>query len=1622
MTARVPSLSSLLLDRRSSRPESNAQGEPRDTLAALRAELEEATDPLERARLCQEVGGFEQARGQLAEAAQSFVEATNLDPAALAPLRALIGLALRRQSPKNLGPLLERLALVASTAEEKQQAYLLLAELQVRSDASEEALATVERWLDDFPDDPTAWLTLDVLASSRGGDALRERARMGRAALTPDGPWRALLLLECAELRARADDAETALALCRQAVDEDSDVSNWMAWERMAARLQRWSEASDVAEATAQRATEVIEAESSAVARPWHRSEALAPLYLLRAAEWARRAGDEARSRALLDQLHSRGTEELLPRLARLELARSSSDNARRRELAEDTLRVAPQGPIAAALWLELAAAAAHGGDAAAHERALRNALASDPDSPLPLARFLDQLEARGAGTDYAATLAGVAERMGPRRVDWLLSAALVSAVADPATAPGSERWKNVAQHLQRAREAGAEPAMAAQLAALLAQLLGDRGGFEGAAQELLALGGAPGREACFGWLRSRLVHGAEDSPESATLAAGQGDPLAAALTVWVPRAVGGTRGDAAAHAWRDALIADGAAPELVRAAELLTVRRLLEAGKNEAAAARLREALREDPADPTAAALLAALLAPTDSIGAAEVLASAARLQNDPTLRAGWLLRASRLLWQARRPREAAALAGEAELVAAGAARPWLTWGARLVAPDDPSAQTRLLLELEDDRGVHPVLEGLTLAAAGHGAGSRVVPALSADHAEEPSVRWLTALLDAAEAGSGLSPQALDALPGAPAGLGAALLQGALLQEAREKKSDAASAPGALAQGDVLDSASHWARAAQSGTDGVDGALAWLVASRASRNAFHEVEARLLLAERLAAPELEVSAALLARLTHAPRAAELGQRLRGLVTDRTQDAARTLSARWAALEFAPPGAPPLERAEALEGLATGHGELGPESKEDVNSTGTWLTLAGWNHLRAQRLSEASAAFRRATERLPDDLGAWEGLRSVAQQAGDARLEAEACAELARRTSDGATAAALWERAGVLHQDVLGETASAEEALRAALAQDLMRDTAFERLYLLARSRGDEERLLELVEARLAVVEDPRRLNELLWAKARHCRALRDEAAALRTLEQLLDREPGHLGALALMSDLCLRGRHHRRAAGFLARLADHPEAPVRQRVLSGLAAAELYEQRLGELGRALEVLEGLEREGLGTEPVLERLALASLRAERWATAARCLEQLLEEAASMDGRMTAASFLLALYRDQMSAPERAAQVAEQLLEWQPSHPDALALLLEGPEDEIRRTLLARALDELREEALGRGLDAVRMALAARLAQELGLQRTALAAHGMLHLQGATDTASWSALAQWANGCQRAPSAGALRWTEDDLQVIASPADEGPFLELAREVSRSCPGLEPTASELGLGDAGGSGFEEEPHRHSSGAEGQADEMERWALTLGLPGLVTKITSKADGVAALAGSPPTLVLPNTAGPEEPTARARAVAALYALRRGSAPWLARTEREAALLIAALGRAFELAELERVFGADADPLELDALVERLTVGVEPEARERLAAALERVPRDREAFRRWYWAGRRSLLRMGALALGDPSGLGPLLSECEDGLEPQQGPSEQLLAELGGFVLSTEFVRLRSAVELEGS
>ena len=367
----------------------------------------------------------------------------------------------------------------------------------------------------------------------------------------------------------------------------------------------------------------------------------------------------------------------------------------------------------------------------------------------------------------------------------------------------------------------------------------------------------------------------------------------------------------------------------------------------------------------------------------------------------------------------------------------------------------------------------------------------------------------------------------------------------------------------------------------------------------------------------------------------------------------------------------------------------------------------------------ALAAFRVVTEAYPEEVIGWEGLRVAGDVIGDRGVVAEASACLGDAVDDDARGAELWEESAFILIDELGDEARGEFALSRCIARDICRGKAFDKLFRLVRARKDGARLLELIGLRLEVAEDPEEIAKLYWERARVLREAGDRDGALTALENVTLLEPDHVGALALSGEIYLTSGKLPEAAEKLARLSTLSDAPVKQRLMSGVAAVDIYENKLKESDKALEVLDGLYRAGLSTLPVRERLARAAAKTESWQKATEVLEQLMAERETKEGRIEAARLAMVIHRDRLDDPSGAGDAVSRLLLEAPDDGEGLDLVLSGALPEVEAPLLRAGQDALVEALVRDPLDAERVDRLARIAAHINNAPLRQAALGSL---------------------------------------------------------------------------------------------------------------------------------------------------------------------------------------------------------------------------------------------------------------------------------------------------------------
>lgn len=1553
-----------------------------EVIARLRAELDAAESDEIRGLLLYELGVLEERVGNETQAARDLLGSVNVIADFVEPLECLIVLIDRRKSYKNLGKLLDRLCKIVEQPEERSRALVahaaFLDDHQLDSDGAIEALKEACQVR---PDDAVPWLALELLAAKRGDTAIRQKALRSRAELAQNPQWKALLWVDLARLLA-ADDFGVASQACETAIQVGGPATfgAWLSLERMARDHGRDDVVARALEAQADlafRAAQDGEAGDALGVPRSVRSIAYAAEAWLAAASVHQARGDSPSAVRLLDRALEHASDEPAVVFERLRAAEASGDTETTARLARAEIERGVDGAVAASLWLRVAEAAASSGEVPPALEALLHALEAEPKSVPARALQLDFLGVAGTPEGLATAFEAAAQHLSePGAARFYLIAADIWAreAGDTSAARAA---------LSQAVASGLSPVLAARAGRLLAAVTGDAAWYEESTRRLLMAGAGDDERAglWFELARGRLLRndlaGATEALSGLAQSAG-GRWLGLVLRAYgVPVGEGDQEGIAASVSALRELAIEAPDPAVRRALRLAGALRGQLAGDAGAATTELEAIHADDPTDLVAATALATLLRREGQHArAAEVLATCAARLEDPKLGASFALEAGIVLWAAENRIAAVAEFEAAAERAPAAASAILAWALRSAQPNDLNARRRAI-EAADSATDQAAL-ALERFALELGEGGAPAAAATALESVSPYDGGLSVGADLARglwtqsAGEERRLEALERL--SAHGRHAAALAACSAHELTLAMFRASNSIDTVRQ-EVT--AERWAKADPSPA----AALEWLAAAIANRNFEGEVAARSAAADRLqggASAAMSASARIVAQLAYDVESQPLLD-------------SSYATAKFANLEIAPPGVDPRRRAVALTSAA---------SALDDDSPAVAACLCGYNLLAVGDNEGAAAAFRVAVRKYPSDLAIWEGLRMAAEALGDRRTLAEANGALGDAMPDGQRGAEYWEIAASIYLDELHDNEGGEFALGRAVECDINRFSTFDRLFRLVRARRDGPRMLELIDARLEVADDPEELAKLFWERARVLRQAGDSAGALQALENVTLLEPDHVGALALTGEIFITEKRFAEAAEKLARLSMLSDAPKQQRLMSGIAAVDLYENRLDQGDEALDVLVGLHQSGLATPPVRERLARVAAKMEDWPRATEILESLMNERDTAEGRIAAARLALAIYRDRLNAPERALAAAERLLKEAPADGEALDLVLSGPFAAHKTTQLLRdSRDAAISELLRNPLDVEsvgRVAEIARVLNEAPLRQVAL---GALVVLGRGTRQIENELSVLDERVARMP---AMAIDHAAIARIRDPEDQGALAPLMKA-------LAPLLAEaLGPGLATFGVSRKDRVRPKDGLPVR-NEIAAWAGALGVGEFELYVGGRDhEGVFGIPLEVPELVIgTGVQAPLSPRHRAAVARELLAIRLGTSILRHRDATDIAALVVAACRlggvivespAYAmLGEFERQLSKEA-PRKLRKLLTELAPPV---------AGQRRDPID------WVNAATASLDRMAAIAVGDVSWI--LLSLAGERGRPLTSEDAKARASrLLSFVFSRDFFAVR--------
>lgn len=1548
-----------------------------ETVRGLRAELEAVTDAEQRALLLHEIGVLEELHRDDHAAAKDLLGAVNSATSLREPLEHLLALVERRHSFQNLGKLLDRLGRVVTEPQEIARAQLARGDFSSdhRNDpeAARQAYALAEQT---GVLSQAVWLSQELLGRRLEDPDLALAALVARAKSTSDPTYRAALQLRAARAALAAGEEPTGLSLLRSLAAADGP-SRYDALSLLEEHESAMGSSTRVAELRETRARLLAESLERPELAPHplepHTATAAATELWLRAAHLQRALGRGDRGLhdlAQAERLLANNPAVLFAAIdAHAELGNWAEVSRAVRSLLEiHDLK----GSGKASVLARAAEAEANLGRDAEALLLLRQALEADSHHLMARAMQLHLLLERQDLEHYAEALEAVAHNSTDEasRARYFGLAAL----AWSQTKGNSEAARAA---LLQSADAGIAQRTAGRWARLLSVLCRDPHWERDATERLLEAGEVEEHySARLQLARSAWLRGDSETAQRALTQLStteHGAWLGAMLRAYPPAAV-----DAESNDVRDdgvdalSTLAAVSPAEERRALLQIVALRHHRARRLDLAREVLGELHSESPADVAIAQQLAHVRSDAhERLDAARVLSESGDACSDPDVAAALKLQAGILAWMGGDRKLAVSNFESASRDSSAASSGLLHWALRAAEPDSPAARSKALQAGLDSNGDVDVY-ALERFALGLG---------SAKTQPEKATEGLDAADEVSLGESGEAVQLARALwprckqhPAALRHLESQSECGEEIARALRFLEEKTAEKPDLEK--LTELAGAWARSGSTA-----GLLEWLSHGMAQRNTSLECQARDALAAHLdgdARACLDAGTALVRYLAEATAPDLL-------------DSPHPAAAR-ADLETSPPGCDPRRRALALAGV--GH-------LLDDEDAAMSLALSGYNELLAQKPEAAMASFRAVVKAFPSDVFGWEGLRLAAQQLEDRRTEAEACSRLGHLTDEPLLAARFFRNAATLLLDDLHDEPVGRTALRRAVELDISHKGSFKRWYAVLRERNDDPAIVELLERRIQITNDASELIGLYWDRARSYRKLEQLDAALEELDNLDLLDSAHVGARALRGEIYIRQNRFAEAAAQLSELASMPAAPDEQRLMSGIAAVDLYEDRLHDLSKALDVLDALHAAGLETLAVRERLARATAKAKRWDDAARLLEELLVQRQTSAGRVDAARLLMAIYRDQLQQPERAAAACEALLDEAPTDPEAIDFVLEGSLDDTPtdRLLQRIATSLLRGE--GDELDEEQLARAARVAEHLDDLSLRQAALGALVTLGVNDDDMRRELHELDHRSHRHPQ---VVVSAEQLAELLAPADDGPFSQLFALLGPHLPEVfGPTLKTLGVG-------RRQRQKPPAGADLRA-EIAAFTGAFGLGDFeLYQGGPDPDALVAVADDKlPAFVLgANVTTPLNQRQRWNLAQQVLGLLRGTSLLLQRDNTEGAALAAA---ACAVAKHPLPGPSFAMLGEFTRALER---SLPRRVRKELAELAAEIQQQNLDPRTYVQAARASLDRAAAIAIGDISWVVLDRNERqtqERNFDPQ---TEHRVRALIRFVLSDGFMRLR--------
>jgi tetratricopeptide (TPR) repeat protein len=281
--------------------------------------------------------------------------------------------------------------------------------------------------------------------------------------------------------------------------------------------------------------------------------------------------------------------------------------------------------------------------------------------------------------------------------------------------------------------------------------------------------------------------------------------------------------------------------------------------------------------------------------------------------------------------------------------------------------------------------------------------------------------------------------------------------------------------------------------------------------------------------------------------------------------------------------------------------------------------------------------------------GDWPRLIAVYEIQARHALDPEQKIALLRQIADG-------------YEVGLDDPAHAYEALGRALAEDPQNPDVQLSIERLARALGKLRDLVARYGRLVGAVGDPELKNALYHKIARLAEAdLGDDEQAAQAYAAALDVLPRDIGAANALEQLYLRRGDYPNLVVLLIRKADIVDQPDQKKALY-YKAAQIYEEVIEDLDRAIEVFRHVLAVDESERTALDQLERLYIRLERWGELKSIYAKQAELAGTPDEKKRRLFVLGQVHDRELNDPERAIETYSSIMDLDPDDYDAAQAL------------------------------------------------------------------------------------------------------------------------------------------------------------------------------------------------------------------------------------------------------------------------------------------------------------------------------------------------------------------------